>query len=173
MNKTNKLINNARMYASKYGQTPYGEEIEGTAELLLQMADRIEKYEKYEEIFRSKMTDATCDLLKDKEEFTRWLDRNKWIAKKCDEYARLEEQGKLLKLPCAVGDRVFALIFIGYYQEHRIVKCDVIKRIYIDRKNIIMLEFEYIVPDTELSNIGKIVFFTREEAEAALSKVDK
>lgn len=40
------------------------------------------------------MTEGACDFLIDKEEFARWLDRNKWIAKKCDEYARAEEQGK-------------------------------------------------------------------------------
>lgn len=56
-------------------------------------ADKLAEYEDFEEIFHSKMTDAACDFLKDKEEFTKWLDRNKWIAKKCDEYARAEEQG--------------------------------------------------------------------------------
>lgn len=58
---------------------------------------KLAKYEDLEEIFRSKMTDAACEFLSDKEEFAKWLDRNKWIAKKCDEYARAEEQGKLLK----------------------------------------------------------------------------
>lgn len=41
-----KLSEKARMYARSYGQPPYGREIEGTAELLLQMADRLERWEK-------------------------------------------------------------------------------------------------------------------------------
>lgn len=71
--------------------------------------DKLEEYEDFEEIFREKMTDTACEFLKDKEEFGKWLDRNKWIAKKCDEYARAEEQGLLLRLPCKVGDTVYAI----------------------------------------------------------------
>ena len=63
--------------------------------------DRLAEYEDFEEIFRFKMADSVCNFLKDKEEFAKWLDRNKWIAKKCDEYARAEEQWKLLVLFCA------------------------------------------------------------------------
>lgn len=54
-------------------------------------ADKLAEYEAFEEIFRLKMTDDVCDFLKEKEEFAKWLDRNKWIAKKCDEYARAGE----------------------------------------------------------------------------------
>lgn len=78
--------------------------------------NRLAEYEDLEEIFRSKMTDSICELLKDKEEFARWLDRKRWISKKCDEYARAEEQGKLLKLPCAVGDVVYTNASVqGWY----------------------------------------------------------
>lgn len=42
---------------------------------------KLRDYEDLEEIFRSKMTDAACEVLKDKEEFAKWLDRNKWVAK--------------------------------------------------------------------------------------------
>lgn len=69
--------------------------------------EKLAEYEDFEEIFREKMTDAACEFLKDKEEFGKWLDRNKWIAKKCDEYARAEEQGLLLRLPCKVGTSVY------------------------------------------------------------------
>ncbi len=53
---------------------------------------KLSDYEDFEEIFLSKMTGVTCEFLSDKEEFAKWLDRNRWIAKKCDEYARAEEQ---------------------------------------------------------------------------------
>ncbi len=44
-----KLSEKARLYAKKYGQPPYGREIEGTAELLLQMAAELDKYDKLKE----------------------------------------------------------------------------------------------------------------------------
>ena len=69
--------------------------------------DKLGDYEDFEEIFREKMTDTACEFLKDKEEFGKWLDRNKWITKKCDEWVRAEEQGLLLRLPCKIGDTVW------------------------------------------------------------------
>ncbi|MCI8585534.1 MAG: hypothetical protein HFI92_06485 [Lachnospiraceae bacterium] len=64
------------------------------------------------------------------------------------EYEDLEEKGKLLRLPCAIGDKVYMIYqFLGEgaweIEEHRI-----------------RLE--------DLQLIGKTVFLTREEAEAAL-----
>ena len=37
-----KLSDKARLHARSYGQPPYGREIEGTADLLLQMAEKLE-----------------------------------------------------------------------------------------------------------------------------------
>lgn len=88
--------------------------------------DRLAKYEDLEEIFRSKMTDSSCDFLKDKEEFARWIDRNKWIAKRCDEYAKAEEQRKLLKLPCAVGDTVYRVHKGTKLSPNRVYECKVV-----------------------------------------------
>ena len=68
------------------------------AEYWLQVYFKLKDYEDFEEIFREKMTNAACDFLSDKEEFGKWLDRNKWIAKKCDEWARAEGQGRLARL---------------------------------------------------------------------------
>lgn len=44
-----RLSDKARIYARSYKQFPYGREIEGTAELLLQMADKLAEYEDLEE----------------------------------------------------------------------------------------------------------------------------
>lgn len=44
-----RLSDKARLYARSYGQPPYGREIEGTAELLLRMADKLDEYEGLEE----------------------------------------------------------------------------------------------------------------------------
>lgn len=144
-----RLSDKARLYARSYGQPPYGMEIEGTADLLLQMADKLAEYEDFEEIFRSKMTDAVCDFLKDKEEFAKWLDRNRWIAKKCDEYARAEDQGKLLKLPAPVGSLVYEPYQFGGEGAWEID----VHRISLE----------------DLDKIGKTVFLTREAALKGLS----
>lgn len=40
-----KLSDKARIYAKSYKQSPLGREIEGTAELLMQMAERLTEYE--------------------------------------------------------------------------------------------------------------------------------
>lgn len=40
-----KLSDKARIYAKSYKQSPLGREIEGTAELLLQMAEKLTEYE--------------------------------------------------------------------------------------------------------------------------------
>ena len=76
---------------------------EDTRKVLRKLAE----CEDFEEIFREKMTDTACEFLKDKEEFGKWLDRNKWIAKKCDEFVRAEEQGLLLRLPFKIGQKLY------------------------------------------------------------------
>lgn len=75
-----KLSDKARLYARSYGQPPYGREIEGTAELLLQMADKLEEYED------------------------------------------LEEQGKMLNLPAAIGDEIF-FVFMDCPKDYKEEYC--------------------------------------------------
>ena len=97
----------------------------------------------------------------------------KWI-KELMEYRRLEAEGKLLKLPCKVGDTVY---IVG----DRVPA--IIDEIRITEDNHIMFEFEYDksyelteVWDSggfELEDIGKTVFLTREEAEAKLQEVEQ
>ncbi len=148
---TKKRADNGRYYLSGLAEVSsiyhkgYGRIQEGNA------VEKLGQYEDFEEIFRSKMTDAACEFLKDKEEFAKWLDRNKWTAIKCAEYAREEGQGKLLKLPCEIGQRVYEIYqFMG----EGAWEIDV---------HTIRLE--------DLDKIGKTVFLTREEAEAALERM--
>ncbi len=129
----NKLSDKARMYARSYGQPPYGREIEGTAELLLQMADKLEGYE------------------------------------------GLEEQGKLLKLPCAVGDKVWDNDF-GKPCSYTVTGFS-IGKIGDEENDIDELEMYYrnwndsICCSCAVSEIGKTVFLTREEVEVALKEL--
>lgn len=96
---------------------------------------------------------------------------------KLGEYEDLEEQGKLLKLLCAVGDTVYTNASIqGWYLRKKDAPYEA-KVVYIgingvdgyinvDFGNGHMLQFKF-------SDIGKRVFLTREEAEAALKEMRK
>ena len=134
--------------------------------------EKLAEYEDFEEIFREKMTDTACEFLKDKQEFGKWLDRNKWITKKCDEYARAEEQGLLLRLPCKVGDTVYA---IGFNNNKPVVYESVVLNILIAEKEIAFHvkidEFE-INSQLKQSMFGKTVFLTKAEAEQKLKEME-
>lgn len=138
---------------------------------------KLAEYEDFEEIFRSKMTDITCEFLKDKKEFAKWLDRNKWIAKKCDEYARAEEQDKL---PCAVGDTVWywnkdydpleEAPFEGYVSGYEIVSRKTMYIIIVPKITFIPAWNDDRKEKLTIDDFGKAIFFTKEESEAALKK---
>lgn len=84
---------------------------------------------------------------------------------KLAEYEDLEEQGKLPKLPCAVGDTVWFIKSIFSYMQNpkaeRVRKIEIIDGEIIFRTENRCFEMKY---------IGKIVFLTEEEAEAALKR---
>ena len=94
------------------------------------------------------------------------------IVKRLAEYEDLEEQGKLLKLPCAVGDTVYR---INKSAEEPIIPMTVLEIGILSlktegyalqimcRDNTDCGETYYFCDD-----LGKIIFLTREEAEAAL-----
>lgn len=72
---------------------------------------------------------------------------------KLAEYEDLEEQGKLLKLPCAVGDTYFCIDDGSYPNEWE----------FVNVQQIISV----------MDKIGKTVFLTREEAESALKELER
>ena len=157
-----KLSKKARMYARTYDQLPYGREIEGTAELLLQMADKLEKYED---------TGTTPEQIREIDRL--YAEKCKELAerqKKLEEYEDLEEQGKLLKLPCAVGDTVYR---INKGKKEPVIPMRVIG-IAIRNENELVIQIKDIADDNHnlysKNSIDKAVFLTREEAEAALNE---
>lgn len=77
------------------------------------------------------------------------------LRERLKEYEDLEEQGKLLKLPCAVGDTVYAIMVDENNFEH-----------FHCRTKISELQFDYWM----LPVFGKSIFLTREGAEAALKR---
>lgn len=95
-------------------------------------------------------------------------------ADKWNEYRKLEEQGRLLKLQCNVGTEVFAIFPIGDHYE----KCQ-IKKIEI-RSTVIGKIRYFIEPTAHLGcsfsyfddEFEKRVFLTKEEAEAKLKEME-
>lgn len=84
-------------------------------------------------------------------------------VRKLAEYENLEEQKKLLKPPCAVGDTVYTIYSDedGSFIEESKVEEVSTHRIWIDS-----MYFDY-------SDIGKTVFLTQEAAEAALKEMSE
>lgn len=171
-----RLTERIEKYIEAYQLPPFGREVDGTVELLHEILNKLEEYEDFEEIFRTKMSDAACEFLKDKEEFNKWLDRNKWITKKCDEYARAEEQGLLLRLPCKVGDIIYR---VNTGAKESVIKMRVLQVNYKQlHKDRIIIRIDAINDNDMgescylLDDIGKRVFLTREEAEQKLKEME-
>ena len=84
--------------------------------------------------------------------------------RKLSEYEGLEEQGKLLKLPCVVGDEVYTAGYgVGRPLKWKIISCEICEEeiVFIDEA-----ETEWRAED-----FGKTVFLTQEEAVAALQNL--
>ena len=89
--------------------------------------------------------------------------RKEELVEKLAEYEDLEEQGKLLKLPCAVGDTIYAIYSdedSSFIEEPKVVEVST-HRVWIDSAY-----FDY-------DDFGKTVFLTRQEAEAALKELER
>lgn len=100
------------------------------------------------------------------------------IVEKLKEYEDLEEQQKLLRLPCAVGDTVYQHMIVGvdkYKPIYEIVKAKVFKFSFTSGGLCFWTQTadEKKYQNTiSLSAFGKTVFLTREEAETALTNMN-
>lgn len=88
------------------------------------------------------------------------------ILAKLAHYEDLEEAGRLVELPCKLGEKVYCIVFENCHDR----RC-----IWFDadgcRKGGISSEFcpQRVVPiEFRLNDINRNIYFTREEAEAAL-----
>lgn len=100
-------------------------------------------------------------------------------AEKFVEWKNAEEQNRLLKLPCAVGDTVYEIcerfiepctvevIFIADYKDKE-GNSSFMAEIYYDREDC-----PWVSTEIYFTDIGKTVFLTREEAEAALEELER
>ena len=99
-----------------------------------------------------------------------WHCENNEIADKLAAYEDAEEQGRLVMLPCKIGDKVFRVVskclgaiqcpFEGGYGLDRCYNCDT----FIKEESFSFSMFE---------DIGKTIFLTREEAETAMKGESK
>lgn len=110
---------------------------------------------------------------------TRKIDQKEAAYKKLKAYEDLEEQGRLVILPCKVGDTVYC-IFNRYTKctfnneefdecscQGCEYECDSKKENYVQDMRAYSLD--WIV--TNLKNFGKTVFLTKSEAEAKLKEL--
>lgn len=75
------------------------------------------------------------------------------LAEKLQTYEDLEDDERLIKLPCKLGTKVYSVLFINDYGE---VGDKTIRDYYIKEVNFDIYK---------LNDIGKTVFLTKEEAE--------
>ena len=93
-----------------------------------------------------------------------------YAVEKLAEYENLEEQGKLLKLPCKAGQKVYLLrkdiktVIDGEITSFDIGEFAKDMRIFITDDN------RY--TNISFDKAGDIVFFTQEKAEAALKELE-
>ena len=98
------------------------------------------------------------------------------IGYKLAEYEDLEEQGLLLKLPCKVGDTVWAIVNKGDYRRQHIGEFEIteisIKKINSYKKPRVHIGFIAGSVRRSLDTFGNTVFLTKEEAEQELKRLE-
>lgn len=86
--------------------------------------------------------------------------------KKLADYEDLEEQGRLIKLPCKIGDEVYNITWWDDVQEKVVVKGKPYYRTVHNHK-VTKSTFDY----SDIKEFGKTVFLTRKEAKEKLKEL--
>ena len=101
------------------------------------------------------------------------------LRERLKKYEDLEEQGKLLKLPCAVGDTVYVIpsktnyklnILNGHGENNRVYK-QVVNRIEVSKNGYLLFTCDGMASVADVF-YKETWFLTQEEAEAALKKYE-
>lgn len=141
--------------------------------------EKAEEYKYRASFFESgnPMNTACIKVAKDHEQLAEWLEKSK-------EYQQLEEQGRLIKLPCKMGDTVWVVtspfnvfddieydddmkdeVYESYVSNVSFYECGEQYRIYAKAtKHFIGAYFRE-------CDFGKTVFLTKSEAEAKLKEL--
>lgn len=115
-----------------------------------------------------------------------WIDDELWeracepdceeidaVYRRLKDYEDLEEQGRLVKLPCKVGDVV-------YFAHHdRVISSEVLSAKYhaeaenhgVFIRERLTIDVEGVSAEIDFGDIGKTVFLTKSEAEAKLKEL--
>ena len=100
------------------------------------------------------------------------------VCEKLGKYEGLEEQGRLIKLPCKVRDTVYYIsegfiepctvetIFISDYTD-KDGNCSYMAEIHFDREDC-----PYVSTEIYFTDIGKTIFLTKAEAEQKLKEME-
>ena len=89
------------------------------------------------------------------------------MARKLAEYEDLDEQGRLVKLPCKIGTEVYDITWWDNVQEKVVVKGKAYYRT-VHKHKITKLPFTY----SDIDDFGKTVFLTKSEAEQKLKEME-
>lgn len=95
--------------------------------------------------------------------------------KKLADYEDLEEQGRLVKLPCKVGDVVY------FVHHDRVISSEVLSVKYhaeaenhgVFIRERLTIDVEGVSAEIDFGNIGKTVFLTEPEARAKLKRIER
>ena len=91
------------------------------------------------------------------------------VIEKLAEYEDLEEQGKLIKLPCKVGDIVYKVNKASKkVSQHRVIKFEIEKEDLYYTMQIWFENYNFCF----LNHFGETVFLTKSEAEQKLKKME-
>ena len=99
------------------------------------------------------------------------------ICNKLAEYEDLEEQGRLVKLPCKVGDTVYVIGVLGCetVEEYKVIRVDYHSSLATSRSEFYIEAFLVNDPRADIGfydkEFGKNVFNTKSEAEAKLKEL--
>ena len=89
------------------------------------------------------------------------------LIEKLGKYEDLEEQGRLVKLPCKIGTEVYDITWWDNVQEKVVIKGKTYHRTVYKHK-VTKLPFTY----SDIDNFGKTVFLTKSEAEQKLKEME-
>lgn len=131
-----------------------------------------EEFDEYMSEMRSVEMDSQIGLLA-------LFYRNLWamadLREKLKDYEDLEEQGRLIKLPCKVGDTVWDIDFgfptPCYISAFSLGECEDYIYDPISGKEIVFYHYGRFTGSFLMSEIGKTVFLTKSEAESKLKEL--
>ena len=89
------------------------------------------------------------------------------ICEKLGKYEDLEEQGRLVKLPCKIGTKVYDITWWDDIEEKVVVKGKAYYRI-VRKHKVTKLPFTY----SDIDDFGKTIFLTKSEAEQKLNEME-